>query len=55
MYGEELVYDPVGVIDYSMLIGGKKIRDSKQIDSYFEDKALNYDLVTNKNQKDGEN
>lgn len=29
MYGQELVYDPVGVIDYSMLISGKKMRHSK--------------------------
>lgn len=28
MYGEELVYDPVGVIDYSMLMG-KKYRHSR--------------------------
>lgn len=28
IYGEELVYDPVGVINYSMLIG-KKIKNSK--------------------------
>ena len=55
MYGQELVYDPVGVIDYSMLIGGIKMRHSKQSDSYFEDKTLNYDLVSNKNQKDGQN
>jgi P-type E1-E2 ATPase len=28
LYGEELVYDPVGIIDYSMLMG-KKHRHSR--------------------------
>ncbi len=43
IYGEELKFDPVGVIDYENLLH-KKLKESKSVN--FDDRSLSYDLAS---------